>query len=342
MLGGLGRYYTPNPKRAIHIEGEIDHVMVDRLDPQIHSLQCVSREPITVFIDSPGGSVSCAEDLKALLFAEYDDGGRCRILTVAEGFVASAATDLLCSGDYALALQDSVIHFHGTRLPLDDDLSFADATNFAHDLDVEDSRHTRRLIEAREDRFLFRCRTLEPELDLTKYLEAIKQHLSPRGLDVTFHAYPAMLEYRELIVDLDIHPDREVRLLNALIGQTFTAGRVPRHLLIKMIERFLIAQFYLQMTDTLPDRRGFQHWLDSFHARTSDLTRQEQIAALNVGLQRLHEFSLFFVALCRRLQQDENPLSATDAFHLGLIDEVIGLTGFLTTSLLVEYPCDLQ
>ena len=58
MLGGLGRYYTPNPKRAIHIEGEIDHGMVDRLEPQIQSLQCVSREPITVFINSPGGSVS--------------------------------------------------------------------------------------------------------------------------------------------------------------------------------------------------------------------------------------------------------------------------------------------
>jgi len=33
---------------------------------------------------------------------------------------------------------------------------------------------------------------------------------------------------------------------------------------------------------------------------------------------------LFFVALCYALQDEDNELSATDAFWLGLIDEVIG------------------
>jgi len=33
---------------------------------------------------------------------------------------------------------------------------------------------------------------------------------------------------------------------------------------------------------------------------------------------------MFFGALCHALQEEENPMTALDAFWLGLIDEVIG------------------
>jgi hypothetical protein len=48
----------------------------------------------------------------------------------------------------------------------------------------------------------------------------------------------------------------------------------------------------------------------------------------------------FFVALCHALQEGENELTATDAFWLGLIDEVMGERSLTSLRLIVEYRPD--
>ena len=55
--------FRPNSNRAIYVQGVIDQQMVNRLTPEIISLHHKSRDPITVYIDSPGGSISHKETL---------------------------------------------------------------------------------------------------------------------------------------------------------------------------------------------------------------------------------------------------------------------------------------
>src|SRR4051812_25661375 len=94
--------------------------MMDRLTPRIIGLQASSRGPITVYIDSRGGSVATAEAILRLLGeSDQDINPPCWIITVAIGRAASAAADLLSSGNCALALPESTIFYHGVRQALD-------------------------------------------------------------------------------------------------------------------------------------------------------------------------------------------------------------------------------
>jgi hypothetical protein len=53
----------------------------------------------------------------------------------------------------------------------------------------------------------------------------------------------------------------------------------------------------------------------------------------------LQPISAFFVALCHTLQEGENELTATDAYWLGIVDEVIG-EPLPTTRWIAEYRND--
>ena len=54
----------------------------------------------------------------------------------------------------------------------------------------------------------------------------------------------------------------------------------------------------------------------------------------------VHYLWSFFVALCHALQEGENELTATDAFWLGLIDEVMGVKELSGFREIMEYEPD--
>ena len=96
--------YRPNHDRSITISGIIDDALTARLLPEIVKLLAASRDPITIYIDSPGGDTDCAKLLlNALRASDQDRSERCRLITVALGEASSAASDILTAGDYALA-----------------------------------------------------------------------------------------------------------------------------------------------------------------------------------------------------------------------------------------------
>ncbi len=95
--------YRPNPERCIYLSGEINQEKLDRLTPEILRLSSTSHAPITLYIDSPGGSTYSANILYRLLKARDQDSESSKLITVCTGVAASAAADLLSSGDYALA-----------------------------------------------------------------------------------------------------------------------------------------------------------------------------------------------------------------------------------------------
>lgn len=50
------RYLTIDWNRCIHVNGTIDEELLSRVTPKILSLRQESNDPITVDINSPGGS----------------------------------------------------------------------------------------------------------------------------------------------------------------------------------------------------------------------------------------------------------------------------------------------
>jgi ATP-dependent protease ClpP protease subunit len=158
--------YRPNPTRALFLTGEISPELVAQLTPSILRLLHESRDPITVYIvDSPGGSVSSMERILSLLnSSDQDFRTPCQIITVVTERAASAAADLLASGDYAIALPESSILYHGVRTPLR--TATAEQTSMlAHYLRMSNDYYAMELARKIEFRFTFRFAQLRGDFD---------------------------------------------------------------------------------------------------------------------------------------------------------------------------------
>jgi ATP-dependent protease ClpP protease subunit len=155
--------YRENSERAVFVTGEINQPMVDRLTPQIIRLQRLSSDPITVYIDSLGGSTYHAQLLVELLKNHDQDGSWCKIITVVTGVAASAAADILAAGDYAMAYRHAVIHFHGVRTSRGDAITHESATSLAESLRQTNEGYALELAQQVLARFMFIYMQLESE-----------------------------------------------------------------------------------------------------------------------------------------------------------------------------------
>ena len=108
---------------------------------------------------------------------------------------------------------------------------------------------------------------------------------------------------------------------------------------------FLILEYLAANSESEPFKRICDKWPAIFLSADD----QAELAAIVDEVERKERQSekmktairplwLFFVALCHALQEGENELTATDAFWLGLIDEVIGLTAISDCSHLRDAP----
>jgi hypothetical protein len=94
---------------------------------------------------------------------------------------------------------------------------------------------------------------------------------------------------------------------------------------------FLLIREYLNIYDGDHLKRLCDNW-GSFFLSEADRVELESITEQDQRKERMYEkvkpllrpLWLFFVALCYSLQDEDHELTATDAFWLGLIDEVIG------------------
>lgn len=95
--------------RIIFIEGEIDDTIANTVIAELLYLNSISNEDISIYINSPGGSVSSG-------FAIYDTINfiKCDVSTICIGLCASMAAFLLSSGTkgkrYALKNSEIMIH----------------------------------------------------------------------------------------------------------------------------------------------------------------------------------------------------------------------------------------
>jgi ATP-dependent protease ClpP protease subunit len=355
--------YRANPRRAIYIQGRIDQQLVDRLTPQIMLFQAESRDPITVYIDSPGGNISSTEVLSRLLRAsDQDYSPSCRLVTVATGRAASAAADLLCSGSYAMALTESVIFFHGGRRLSDDPITVTAASELMESLRLTNDRYALALADKCLPRFGFRfvsqrskfeahrTKVGNPTLpDLFCFLEIIGDDLTAEADKVVSRAINRNSRYLDLVQDVAKrvvskkrfqNPKRdaeaEAEIIKAIVEYELKKNTKPRWRfsaggLSQLNVDFLLVREYMSIYDS----SHLKQLCDLFGDFLLTQRDVDEIATIIDEAERkkakdgkvkpiLRPLWLFFMALCYALQEEENELTATDAYWLGLIDEVIG------------------
>lgn len=353
----------PNPTRAVYVYGPIDDQLIYRLTPQIVTLQSENRSPITIYIDSPGGFTTNAESLWRLLNASNQDlAPPCRIITVVTSRAASAAADLLSSGDYAIAFPQSTILYHGVRTFRDIPLTVETTSLIASLLRTTNETYAMELMRKIEFRFMFRFLISKNQFDRIRQKNPTKQmtdtecfqsiisdSLSERAkkLFETARArqgrYDALLDIARKSTKHKTMAKTEARRIKAMVdfevarnkkdpNWTFQGGGLTR-----LNDDFFLLNEHLASLES--DR--FDKLCISWGKFALSPSEKEEIdktpeASGNEKLIQkvrplLEPLWSFFVALCHALQEGENELTATDAFWLGLIDEVMGvkeLSGF--------------
>lgn len=96
-------------ERIIILTGEIEDTMSSSICAQLLYLSSISNDPIQMYINSPGGSVSAGMAIYDIM--KYC---KCEISTIGMGICASMAAVLLCSGTKGkrCALTNSEIMIH--------------------------------------------------------------------------------------------------------------------------------------------------------------------------------------------------------------------------------------
>jgi ATP-dependent protease ClpP protease subunit len=162
-MGSPHPHYRENSSRCIYVTGTINQELVNRLSPIINKFRLTSSDPVTVYIDSLGGSMAAADTIQNLVKAPNPDGQRCRMITVSTGTAASAAADLLALGDYAIAYPHSSIFYHGVRESRDEAITSELATRIANSLQQTNEFAAVRLARRGFERFVFRLSQLNED-----------------------------------------------------------------------------------------------------------------------------------------------------------------------------------
>lgn len=147
--------YALNWHRAIYVDGKIDDELVKRLTPEILRLKQDSNEPITVAIDSFGGSIPSLDALVGILRAPDQDGQRREIYTVVTHRAYSAAANLLALGDYSVAFPHAQILYHDLRYSGLEDVTPAKAARTAKQLEDDNDRFALKLAHHVARRFVW-------------------------------------------------------------------------------------------------------------------------------------------------------------------------------------------
>jgi ATP-dependent protease ClpP protease subunit len=355
--------YRANPRRAIHVNGVIDRDLVSSITPQILTLQSDSREPITVYIDSPGGSVAHMEALLLLLrMSDQDSSGPCRIITAVINRAASAAADLLSSGDYAIAYPTSTILYHGVRRPAESlpPLTAEISSLLGHMLRLSNDQYAMELARKIEDRFSFRFMMVrgefgelrtelgKPDLsDLDCFVAYISRRLSPEAKKVWDRARDRHTKYRSLFATIlkkaakglgkSSRARFEANSIKAIVDFEVKAHKAnPEWSFIRggigsLSDDLFLLNEYLSTAG----HERLLNWSKKFGKymlqpevvadieATADPDEQAKKLVEKVA-PVLEPLWSFFVALCHALQNGENELTARDAYWLGLVDEVVG------------------
>lgn len=350
-VGNIG--YRPSGSRCVHVFGEINERLVHDLSRVILRFRLESNEPITAFFDSPGGSVFLADSLFWLLTGPNIDGDQCHVLTYAVGTAASAAAIFLARGAYAVADAHAFIHFHGLRRQSDAELTTERAAAISSVLQEQNDRYALLLARSCISRFFLLSNVVKLESPLKtddpRYTQQFAAHLATKLSPDIAALVNRAAEKCQQVANLSDFVFSKLRF-----GKKATIGQRQAALLKLVLDYELkhqpkewnlsqggldhVRRDFLQLADYLGGayRGDYSQLASSFstllltpeetqESATIDEADNKRAAWIEARVQpRLSSLWYFVVSLCRLLYEGENPLSAVDAYWVGLVDEVVG------------------
>lgn len=248
------------------------------------------------------------------------------------------------------------------------------ATVFTESLRLGNDRYARDLARRSIGRLIFRYVMLRPQFeayrqrvakpslrDIDCFVGLLSEKLTDDALSVVKLARVRNTRYDQLLHHLykrrlprKIFSGRfaklEAEILKRVISFELSANKDERWSfrhggLAQLNDDFLLLREFLggeeDQLNQLCDRWG-QFFLSD--ADRSEIETADENERASIRISKLKPFFeplwFFFVSLCRSLQSGENELSATDAFWLGLIDEVIGNPELPILRAFVEFQDD--
>jgi ATP-dependent protease ClpP protease subunit len=318
--------------------------------------------------------------LKMLRLPDQDGGSPCHVITVVTNRAASSAADLISSGDYAIAYPDSSLLYHGTRIPglipALQPLTAERTSVLSHILRLTNDTYAMDLARKSEKRFLLRFMMLRirfqeirkanaPKVmsDLDCLLTLLSPGLSPSARKVLTKSKERYDRYAPLITKFLSKPDAkkmshpakdEAARLRSIVTFEFEANKNSANWtfkdgggLSKVLEDFFLIAEYLenQRSDRL------KTWCINVGKNSLSKADQDALDQIKNEKERNEELFtkvkpiiepiwMFFVALCHALQEDDNEITANDAYWFGLVDEVWGETTHITGRWFEEFSVD--
>jgi hypothetical protein len=350
-----------DPSHSVSVFGRFDDELASRLVREIFELRKSpnSRKPITVFINSDGGDVRVLEILDGALNCQDQDGTRVRVITAVVGNAASAAADLLVYGDYAIAYPHSSIYFHGVRYSEIRQITAERAGVTTESLRRRNLQISYELARSMIPRIVHRYAILrgkikrkrkdvldKPVSELECFIDSIGAKVSAPTQEKLTSILSQVKTARHLMFSVmpkaqpwakrkPIKQDETV--LCALIRHEVNvrrqdeSWRLDEEGISAVVNDYLILRDYLigdhrsAMNRILNDF-GVEFLTDSEYKRFSKIKdSKKSISFLREKAEpKLSLFWYYAVVLTRNLLRDENPISPTDAYWIGAIDEVVG------------------
>lgn len=352
--------FRANPDRSIQIFGEFNDEMVHRISGQIlHLRQQAENEPITIFINSNGGSIRCLDHIQGLLKTKGASGSKPRIITVAVGCAGSAAANMLTLGDYAISYPTASIHYHGVRYSEVDVVTVESASSMAAQLQNTNHATAAKLARAATERLAFHYARLKDEFagvgktitasEIECFALCLKKHLSVSGDRIVDKALKRWRSLRELS-DTVLARARKGGKKGILFEATVLKGVIDFEVkknsknadwvlgeggIYQIVNDFLLLRDYdigrhVSLAKTILERFSgaflSAEEIAKLGATNADGTPDAN--AMELGTTKMQNiikpFCYFTASIWQGLQEDENPLSPKDAYWLGAIDEVYG------------------
>jgi len=349
--------YREDVSKSIFITGLIDDALARELTPKIIELRAARKDPITVYINSNGGSPVYGDSILSALKAPDADGNVTNLITVVTGYASSTAADLLIYGDYAIAYPEAFVHCHGARYYThEEELTMERARTAGFSLWKLNEAIALHLYKHVIHRTIFIFLNLKPTFkairedpkhsaadDVECFTRAlfVTSQISPDALRLMFKT----LDHYKKIQEVSDYVWKRVKLketdhlflihaklLRVIINFHLKGNRKSSaHLPIADISEHLnlikdyVAGEYTAFVNPLIERWGKFFLEGDEQSEYDKQTEDGKFAWLSHKTTRRIQPLLYFAfSLCRLLQEEENRLTATDAYWLGIVDEVMG------------------
>jgi Clp protease len=310
---------------------------------RLTTLVAASPEPITIRIKSNGGHLRAFYDIVRVVEAA-SKARRCHITTVASEASSGAAYLLVC-GHSAQACSDAKLLFHGARYEVSEQrqLKREQALAVAIRLDVENRSVGRRLAQRVAPRLAARCVAAgrvdprrvrdQPAAEVGRLIRLCAQKLvSPtarRILRDTLDRFPKIAACVSGRRPMGVAPGRhhaslgEAELFEAAIRyeiDTLESQTINPFVAAEMTMDYLLVRDILRAPHASVIDRVDAAWTERL---THDGARSHQTRFHRPARPYSLMLWSFAVTLCDRLLFGENSVPASDAYWLGLVDDVV-------------------